>query len=77
MPVKLLSELNRGEKGKIVKIGGGGSIRRRLLDMGMVSGTEVEMERVAPLGDPIEIKVKGYNLSLRKEEASSIQIEVA
>ena len=77
MPVKLLNELKRGEKGKIVKIGGGGSIRRRLLDMGMVSGTEVEMERVAPLGDPIEIKVKGYNLSLRKEEASSIQVEVA
>jgi len=76
MPVKLLSELNRGEKGKIVKIGGGGSIRRRLLDMGMVSGTEVEMERVAPLGDPIEIRVKGYNLSLRKEEAASIQVEV-
>ena len=76
MPVKLLSELKRGEKGKIVKIGGGGGVRRRLLDMGLVSGSEVEMERVAPLGDPIEIKVKGYNLSLRKEEAASIQVEV-
>jgi len=76
MPLKLLSELKRGEKGRIVKIGGTGSIRRRLLDMGLVSGSDIEMERVAPLGDPIEIKVKGYNLSLRKEEAASIQIEV-
>ena len=76
MPVKMLNELKRGEKGKLIKIGGGGSIRRRLLDMGLVSGSEVEMERVAPLGDPIEIKVKGYNLSLRKEEAASIQVEV-
>ena len=77
MLLKILSELKRGEKGKIVKVGGGGAIRRRLLDMGLVSGSEVEMERVAPLGDPIEIKVKGYNLSLRKEEAASIQVEVA
>ena len=76
MSVKILSELKRGEKGKIVKIAGGGAVHRRLLDMGLVSGSEVEMERVAPLGDPIEIKVKGYNLSLRKEEAASIQIEV-
>jgi len=76
MPVKLLTELEPGEKGRIVKIGGTGGIHRRLLDMGLVSGSEVKMERVAPLGDPIEIKIKGYNLSLRKEEASSIQVEV-
>jgi Fe2+ transport system protein FeoA len=76
MPAKLLTELKRGEKGSIVKIGGKGSIHRRLLDMGLVSGSEVEMERVAPLGDPIEIKIKGYNLSLRREEAASIQVEV-
>ena len=76
MPVKRLNELKRGEKGRIVKISGGGGLHRRLLDMGLVSGSEVQMERIAPLGDPIEIKVKGYNLSLRKEEASSIQVEV-
>lgn len=76
MGVKMLSELNKGEKGKIVKISGKGNVHRRLLDMGLVSGSEVEMQRVAPLGNPIEIKVKGYNLSLRKEEASSIQVEV-
>ena len=77
MPVKLLNELKRGEKGTIVKIGGTGAVRRRLLDMGLVSGSDIVMERVAPLGDPIEIKVKGYNLSLRKEEAASIEVEVA
>ena len=76
MVVKLLSELKRGETGKIVKISGTGGIHRRLLDMGLVPGSNVEMERVAPLGDPIEVKVKGYNLSLRKEEASGIQVEV-
>ena len=76
MAIKPLSELKRGEKGRIVKIGGKGGVHRRLLDMGLVSGSEVEMQRVAPLGDPIEIKVKGYNLSLRKEEATSIQVEV-
>ena len=77
MAIKALSELKRGDKGKIVKISGGGSTHRRLLDMGLVSGSEVQMERVAPMGDPIEIKVKGYNLSLRKEAAAGIQIEVA
>jgi Fe2+ transport system protein FeoA len=76
MTVKMLSELEKGEKGRIVKIGGKGNVHRRLLDMGLVSGSDIEMQRVAPLGDPIEIKVKGYNLSLRKEEAASIQVEV-
>lgn len=76
MPLKVLSELKKGEKGRVVKIGGSGSIHRRLLDMGLVPGSDIEMQRVAPLGDPIEIKVKGYNLSLRKEEAASIQVEV-
>jgi len=75
MSVINLSELKKGTKGKIVKISGRGSVYRRLIDMGLVTGSEVEMQRVAPLGDPIEIKVKGYNLSLRKEEADSIQVE--
>lgn len=77
MVVKQLSELKKGDKGKIIKVSGKGSVHRRLLDMGLVSGSEVEMQRVAPLGDPIEIKVKGYNLSLRKEEASGIDVEVS
>ena len=77
MTTKPLNELRPGEKGKIVKVGGKGGIHRRILDMGVVSGTEVEVKRVAPLGDPIQIRVKGYNLTLRKEEAANIQVEVA
>jgi len=76
MPTKSLNELNPKEKGKIVRVGGRGSIRRRFLDMGLVSGSEVEVERVAPLGDPIEVKIKGYHLSLRKEEAANIKVEI-
>jgi Fe2+ transport system protein FeoA len=77
MSVKKLNELKKGDKGKIVKISGSGNVHKRLMDMGLVSGSEIEMQGVAPLGDPIEIKVKGYNLSLRKEEAASINVEVA
>ena len=59
MPQKMLSELRKGDKGKIIKIGGKGPVHRRLLDMGLVAGSEVEMQRVAPLGNPLVIKVKG------------------
>ena len=76
MPIKLLSDLQPGERGKIIKMGGSGIAHRRLLDMGMVSGTYIEMQRTAPLGDPVEIKLKGFNLSLRKKEAAKIKVEV-
>jgi Fe2+ transport system protein FeoA len=76
MSVKKLSELKKGDKGKIVSITGGGNVNRRLMEMGLVAGSEVEMQRVAPLGDPIEVRIKGYNLSLRKQEAAGIQVEV-
>ncbi len=77
MSTKPLNELNPKEKGKIVRVGGRGSIRRRFIDMGLVSGSEVEVERVAPLGDPIEVRIKGYHLTLRKEEAANIKIEIS
>ncbi|MDI9481428.1 MAG: FeoA family protein [Bacillota bacterium] len=70
--MKSLKDLAPGEKAIVSKLVGAGSIRRRIIDMGMVPGAEIEMERYAPLGDPIEIKVKGYHLSLRKEEADNI-----
>jgi Fe2+ transport system protein FeoA len=76
MSVKTLGELKKGERGKITKIRSSGNIRRRLLDMGLISGSEIEMQRTAPLGDPVEIRIKGYNLSLRKEEAAGIDVEV-
>ncbi|MCK4580158.1 MAG: ferrous iron transport protein A [Dehalococcoidia bacterium] len=75
MPTKPLRELKPGEKGRIVSVGGSGSIRRRILDMGVVPQAEVEMERVAPLGDPTEIRIKGYHLTLRNFEAENILVE--
>jgi DtxR family Mn-dependent transcriptional regulator len=73
--VVTLASLKPGDKAFIVKITGGGGIRRRLLDMGATAKTEVEVERVAPLGDPIEVRIKGYHLTLRKEEASRVEVE--
>jgi DtxR family Mn-dependent transcriptional regulator len=73
-----LADLKPGSKATILAIAGAaGGIRRRLLDMGVTAGTRVEVERVAPLGDPIEVKIKGYHLTLRKEEAARIQVERA
>ncbi len=72
-----LSELKPKERGTIVKVGGDGPVRRRILDMGVVPGTEVEVVRVAPLGDPVALLIRGYHLSLRKEEARKILVEKA
>ena len=72
-----LAMLKPGEKGRISKIGGIGHMKRRLMDMGVLVGEEVKVEKVAPLGDPIEITVKNYNLSLRKKEAQGIELETA
>jgi Fe2+ transport system protein FeoA len=72
-----LSDQAPGTRGKIVKVEGRDAIHRRLLDMGVVSGTEFEVEKKAPLGDPIEIKIMGYHLSLRKYEAETITVENA
>lgn len=70
-----LDQLRVGQKAKILRVGRGGAVGRRIVDMGVVRGTPVEIMKVAPLGDPIEVKVKGYNLSLRKEEAAGITVE--
>lgn len=70
-----LAMLKPGEKGKITKIGAIGPLRRRLMDMGVLVGEEIRVEKIAPLGDPIEITVKNYNLSLRKKEAEGILLE--
>ncbi|MBE9566013.1 MAG: metal-dependent transcriptional regulator [Proteobacteria bacterium] len=73
---QILADMRPGEKGVIVRVAGRGPARRRLLDMGVTTGTPFEVERVAPLGDPVEIKLKGYHLSLRKEEAARIHVDV-
>ncbi|HDH09598.1 MAG: ferrous iron transport protein A [Anaerolineae bacterium] len=76
MSVKTLNQLKPGERATIVKVGGQGPVRRRILDMGVVKGAEIEVVRVAPLGDPVEVLIKGYHLSLRKSEAQQVQVEV-
>ncbi len=73
---KLLSEFTVGESGKIVKVNGEGRIRRRLFDMGITPQAEVLMRKKAPLGDPIEVTVRGYELTLRKVEAACVEVEV-
>lgn len=74
--IKTLDSLLPGERGTIVKVGGDHSLRHHVLSMGITAGTEVEVERVAPFGDPMEIKILGYHLSLRREEAKVISVEV-
>ena len=74
--VKKMNNLKVGETGKVKKIEGDDSLRRRLLDMGIIPGAKVEIIKIAPLGDPVEIKVRGYHLTLRKEEALQISLEV-
>ena len=75
MEVKL-SELKPGEEGVVVRVEGPPALRRRLMEMGIVRGTKIKMVRRAPLGDPIEYEVKGYNLSLRAGEADGVYVEV-
>lgn len=70
-----LKELQPGQQGKVVSIGEKGAIRRRIMDMGVTPGADIKVVKIAPLGDPIEVTVRGYELSLRKEEASQILVE--
>ena len=73
---KLLSDFTVGERGTIVKVSGEGTIRRRLFDMGITPQADVVMRKKAPLGDPIEVTVRGYELTLRKAEAACVEVEV-
>jgi Fe2+ transport system protein FeoA len=70
-----LSSIRPGRSARIVELGNSGGLHRRLLDMGVTRGTVVDVARVAPLGDPMELRVKGYRLSLRKADAGMIAVE--
>ena len=72
-----LDKLPLGQEAVITAVGGEGSLRCRLLDMGLIPKTRVRVEKIAPLGDPLELRVRGYSLSLRKEDAGKIEVEVA
>lgn len=73
--MKTLKGLPVGKSAKVVRLHGEGAIRRRIMDMGITKGVEVYIRKVAPLGDPIEINVRGYELSIRGEDAQIIEIE--
>lgn len=70
-----LSELSPGERGKVVKVAGDAEAARRLMEMGLMRGTTVEVVRRAPLGDPLEVRVRGFMLTLRRSEAEHIEVE--
>ena len=73
--MKTLKEAKIGETVKVSKINGEGPVRRHLLDMGITKGCEIYVRKVAPLGDPVEITVRGYELTLRKSEAETVEVE--
>lgn len=70
-----LRDVKTGETVKVVKIGGEGAVKRRIMDMGITKGVEVYVRKVAPLGDPVEITVRGYELSVRKADAEMIEVQ--
>lgn len=73
--MKTLKDVAVGETAKVVKINGEGKVKRRIMDMGITKGVEIYVRKVAPLGDPIEITVRGYELSLRKDDAEMLEME--
>ena len=73
--MKTLREAKIGETVKVVKLHGEGAIKRRIMDMGITKGTEMYVRKVAPLGDPVEVTVRGYELSLRKADAEMIEVQ--
>ena len=74
--MKTLRDVKIGESVKVVKLHGEGAIKRRIMDMGITKGVEIYVRKVAPLGDPVEITVRGYELSLRKADAEMVEVEI-
>ena len=72
--MKTLDQLAPGSSGKVSRLNGDGAVKRRIMDMGITKGVEVSVRKIAPLGDPIELNVRGYELSIRKEEAAKIEL---
>ena len=73
--MRTLNNIKNGETVRVVKIMGEGAVKRRIMDMGVTKGAEIYVRKVAPLGDPIEVTVRGYELSLRKTDAEMIEVE--
>lgn len=73
--MKTLKDIKIGQSARVVKLHGEGALRRRIMDMGMTKGVTVTVRKVAPLGDPLEVTLRGYELSLRKDDAAMIEVE--
>ena len=73
--MKTLREVRLGDTARVVKLHGEGAVKRRIMDMGITKGVEVYVRKVAPLGDPVEVTVRGYELSIRKADAGMIEVE--
>ena len=73
--MKTLKQAKVGETVKVVKLHGEGAVKRRIMDMGITKGSELYIRKVAPLGDPVEITVRGYELSVRKDDAQCVQVK--
>ena len=73
--MKTLKQAKVGETVKVVKLTGQGAVKRRIMDMGITKGSEIFIRKVAPLGDPVEITVRGYELSVRKNDAQCVEVE--
>ena len=73
--MKTLREAKVGQTVTVVRLHGAGAVKRRIMDMGITKGTELYIRKVAPLGDPVEITVRGYELSVRKEDAKCVQVK--
>lgn len=73
--MKTLRDVKVGQSATVVKLHGEGAVKRRIMDMGITKGADVYVRKVAPLGDPIELTVRGYELSIRKEDAAIIEVE--
>lgn len=73
--MRTLKDVGAGETVEVVKLGGGGALKRRIMDMGITRGARILVKKVAPLGDPIELTVRGYEISIRKADAESIAVE--
>lgn len=73
--MRTLKEVTCGETVKVIKLNGEGALKRRIMDMGITKGSKVYVRKVAPLGDPVEITIRGYELSLRKQDAQIIEVE--
>lgn len=75
MAERTLKQMLPGQKARVIRVRSKGAIGRRLMEMGVVPGCSLQIERFAPLGDPVEIKLRGYHLSLRKEEAGLVEVD--